>query len=48
MKVEMILDSVNQFFGDTSRSREKTRDGLEQIADLVDSLLEAMRDEDND
>lgn len=39
---DKLLKAINDFFSDTSRSADETRDGLEEARDLIDELLEAL------
>lgn len=44
-----VKQHVHDFFGDTSRSKEATKDGLEEISELADSLAESIdTSDDND
>ena len=41
-----VIDGIKEFFGDTSRSREETREALEEVRDELDGLIESLQDED--
>ncbi|AHC93990.1 hypothetical protein CH29_gp37 [Achromobacter phage JWAlpha] len=41
--VDEIKKAIQDYFGDTERSRQATRDGLEDIASEVDCLIDALR-----
>lgn len=43
--VKEVKDKVEEFFGDTSRSRAKTREGLEEISSQIDSFLLSLNDD---
>lgn len=44
---EEALKAVQDFIGNTSLSRQETMDGLEEIASLAESQLDAMDQEDS-
>lgn len=46
MTLDSVKQSIQDFFGDTSRSRSETREGLEELRDEVDTLLESLQDDD--
>lgn len=39
---EKVIDAINAFFDDKSRSVEETKDGLLNIRDEVNMLLDAL------
>ncbi|WP_434642700.1 hypothetical protein [Achromobacter piechaudii] len=43
MSIEEIKSAVQRYYSDTSRTRQKTRDGLEEIASDVEMLLDTLR-----
>lgn len=51
MSPEDLIDAIDEFFGDTSRSPSETREGLERAVDhaqlLISSLPEADGDEED-
>ena len=42
MNEEQIIEAIQKFFGDTSRTREETKDGLEAVKEHIELLLEAL------
>lgn len=42
MSVDELREHVMDFFGDKSRSAEETKEGLEEISDLIDTLVESL------
>lgn len=42
--VKDIIDLINRYHGDLSRSREETREGMEEIASHVDVILDSLED----
>lgn len=47
-RLERILDLIRQIFGDTTLSRENTREILETIQEDIESRLEALVGDDED
>ena len=45
MDLEELKSQVQKFFGDTSHSRAETRDGLEELADEIQTMLDTLQDE---
>lgn len=45
MNVETVIESIDNFFGDTSRRAEETLDGLEEIASHVQTMIEALEED---
>lgn len=43
--VEQVIEAVRAFYGDTTRSREATRDGLEEVRDEIETLIESLGSE---
>jgi hypothetical protein len=42
MTYEELKDALSRYFGDTRRSPEETREGLENLRDEIDMLLETL------
>ncbi|MDG9784667.1 hypothetical protein [Metapseudomonas otitidis] len=42
---EQIVETIKEFYGDTSRSREETREALEEVRDELEILIESLEDE---
>ena len=42
MTKENLLDAIQKFFGDTSRSADETKDGLEEAAELAEELANSI------
>jgi hypothetical protein len=45
MNEQQLKDAIQKFFGDRSRSREATREGLEAARDEIEMLLESLLDD---
>jgi len=45
MNEQQLTDAIQAFYGDTSRSREQTKEGLESARDLIDTLVESLHDD---
>lgn len=45
MHVNDVLEAVNKFFGDTSRTQEETAEGLEQVASHIEFMLDTLEKE---
>ncbi len=43
--LKSILESIKRYFGDTSRPAEATLDGLESLAEEIDSLIRALKED---
>lgn len=43
-----IKNGIQKFFGDTSRSRAETRDGLDEIIECAQQYIEALEDTDEE
>lgn len=39
-----MMDALQKFYDDTSRSREETREGLQKVRDELDLLIESLGD----
>ena len=42
--IQRIMEAIQRFYGDTSRTREETRDGLIEIRDQLDLLIDSLGD----
>lgn len=42
MSKDELIAAIQKFFGDTSRSPEETRDGLEEARDQIDTFLDTL------
>ncbi|BAO58553.1 hypothetical protein FDH89_gp09 [Pseudomonas phage phiR18] len=42
MTKDELMEAVRGFYGDTSRSREETRELLEEVRDEIDILIESL------
>lgn len=42
---EEIKSAIQRYYSDTSRSRQETRDGLEEVAADVEMLIDTLRDD---
>ena len=47
MNKNELIKAVQRFFGDTSRSKAETREGLREAADLCENLIESIDDTDS-
>lgn len=45
MNIEEIKSAIQRYYSDTGRTRQETRDGLEEIAGDVEMLLDTLRDD---
>lgn len=45
MSKDQLLEAIKDFYGDTSRSREETREALEEIHDEIGILVESLEDD---
>lgn len=46
MTYEELKAALQRYFGDTARSREETREGLENLAGEIDMMLDTLGDAD--
>lgn len=46
MSVEQLRKAVQDFYGDTSRSRAETKEGLEEILCDIETLIASLDDDD--
>ncbi|MDO8414157.1 MAG: hypothetical protein Q7S51_10260 [Gallionellaceae bacterium] len=44
METQELMEAMQQFYGDKSRTREETREGLEEVRDQLDMLIESLGD----
>lgn len=44
MTIETLKDAVQDFYSDTSRPREDTKAGLEEVRDEIETLIESLED----
>lgn len=42
MTIEEIKEIVNKYFGDTSRSQDDTRAGLQELMEEIEILLDSL------
>lgn len=42
MTIEELKEAVEDFFGDKSRSKEETADGLREVAELAEMFAESL------
>lgn len=42
MTKEDLIKAINEFFADTSRSKEETAEGLEEAIEHAENLIEAL------
>lgn len=47
-KTEILIDAIQDFFGDTSQSTQETISGLERAKIHIDLLLETLSDDEDD
>lgn len=47
MDIEELKEAINKFFGDTSRSRSETKEGLEEASDHIQTMLDTLQDEES-
>lgn len=40
-----LIDHIQKFYGDTSRSRAQTREGLENASEMIDTLIDTLQDD---
>lgn len=48
MTLEQVKDSIQRYYGDTSRSRSQTRDGLEELASDIEVFLASLDDDEDE
>lgn len=41
--IDEIKSAIERYYSDTSRSRQETRDGLEEVAADVEMLIDTLR-----
>lgn len=46
MDAKELIEQINKFYSDKSRSREQTKDALEDVQCHIESLLETLEDDD--
>lgn len=46
MTLDEAKEAINKFFSDTGNSRAETRDGLEELREEINMLLDALDDDD--
>jgi hypothetical protein len=44
METQDLMEALQRFYGDTSRSREETREALEEVRDQIDLLIDSLGD----
>jgi hypothetical protein len=44
MTTEELMNALKKYYGDTSRSREETREGLEEVRDQINLLIDSLGD----
>lgn len=44
MTTQELMDALARFYGDKSRTREETREGLEEVRDQLDLLIDSLGD----
>lgn len=44
MDLVQLLDAIRVYYGDTSRSREATREGLEEAQSEIETLIDSLAD----
>ena len=42
MNEQQLMEAIQRYFGDKSRSREATREGLEAARDEIEMLIETL------
>lgn len=42
MDKDQVKAALSKFFGDTGRSRDETREGLEEVIELAESYIETL------
>jgi len=42
---DKIIKDIQNYFADTSRTKEETKDGLEDILDIVESHIDVLGDD---
>lgn len=47
-KTEILIDAIQDFFGDTSRSTQETIEGLTRAQQHIAMLLETLEDEEDE
>ncbi len=47
MTLDQLRDAVQQFYGDTSRSRAETKEALEELVCDIETMIDSLND-DND
>lgn len=45
MTETQLKEAIQDFYGDTSRSREATKEGLEKALDVIELLIESLKDD---
>lgn len=48
MTLEQVKNAIQSYYGDTSRSRSQTRDGLEELASDIEVFLSSLDDDEDE
>lgn len=43
MSIETVIDAINKFHGDTSRSPESTLEGLERLIEEIEPMIDGLK-----
>lgn len=46
MTLDELRDAVQRYYGDTTRSRAETKEGLEEILCDIENLIDSLDDDD--
>ncbi|HFL2868639.1 TPA: hypothetical protein ACGWVL_003013 [Pseudomonas aeruginosa] len=44
MDLVQLLEAIRSYYGDTSRTREATREGLEEAQSEIETLIDSLAD----
>ena len=42
MDIKTVMEAVNKYFSDTSRTKEETLSGLQEILDEIDMMMDSL------
>ena len=45
MEIEQIIEEINTYFGDKSRTKQETLDGLEEISTELEGMMSCLEEE---
>lgn len=45
MTLDQVRDAVQRFYGDTSRTRAETKEGLEELLSDIETMIDSLDDD---